>query len=102
MLAYRTVATVQPGLAQGIRNQKQRIAGSFVAPIAQGVAADGQHRNTRRQVEAVLAAVGVVSNPTASEPLDQTGHIKAPADHPENLGIRGLQAKAVVQVRMVG
>ena len=45
--------------------------------------------------------MGVISNPAAFEPLDQTRNIKAPAHHPEHLRIRTLLAKAIIQVGMI-
>ena len=71
-------------------------------PISQGVSTNGQNRNTWRQAKAVLTAMGVIDDPTALKPPDQTGHIKTPADHPEDLRVRRLITKTVVQIRMIG
>ena len=74
-LADRTVATIEPGLARAFGTRSSGLR-ELCCPNSPSVAADGQHRNTWRQVKAVLAAVGVVCNPTAFELLDQTGTSK--------------------------
>tara|TARA_B100000674_G_C37568967_1_gene790897 strand:+ start:208 stop:477 length:270 start_codon:yes stop_codon:yes gene_type:complete len=88
-------------MLQSIRDKEEGIARSPVTPIAQGVTAYGQDRNTRRQAEAVLATVSVIYDTPAVQTTDQAGNIKTPADHPEDFRVRRLLGKTVVQIPMI-
>ena len=92
-----TIASVQPGLLQGIRNQEQWIPRRSVTPVSERVPAHGKNANPRGYIESITTAVGVVRHTVAPQAADQPWNIKTPADDPKHIVRGGFIAEKVVQ-----
>ena len=82
---------------EGIGHQKQGIPWRTIGPVAQGVATDRNHRDPRRQIKSIAAAMGLIDHRAPAQTLQGAGNIKPPAHDPKGITWRRLSAQQIVE-----